>query len=230
DGFELGAMDVDTRSSGPNPGANFAVLRVKHPLPAGSYIGAMGVDKRSSNPADPFNQTGGLDTRLLFFKDLVVTAFAAQTRTTGSSGAQSSLGGGARYENNWLILLADHRKIGRNFNPEVGFLERTHCICDFVDGEFKIRPHLRGVREMNFEGFIFHAPDTAGVLQTQEWQGTYRIDLHNGSYSDDDIVDVFTQRITTAFNIYKNVVIPSGLYHWTRHQLTYGSPQDRRFQ
>src|SRR5947208_1937228 len=126
------------------------------------------------------------------------------------SSSAGSLGGGARYENNWLILLADHRKIGRNFNPEVGFIERTDCICDFVDGEFKIRPHLRGVREMNFEGFIFHAPDTAGVLQTQEWQGTYRIDLHNGSYSDDDIVDVFTQRITTAFNIYKNVVIPSG--------------------
>jgi hypothetical protein len=30
------------------------------------------------------------------------------------------------------------------------------------------------------------------------------------------------------FNIYKNVFIPVGEYHWTRHQLTYGSPQDRK--
>jgi hypothetical protein len=28
--------------------------------------------------------------------------------------------------------------------------------------------------------------------------------------------------------VYKNVFIPPGDYHWTRHQLTYGSPQDRR--
>src|SRR5439155_17003554 len=80
----------------------------------------------------------------------------------------------------------------------------------------------------NFEGFIFHAPDTHHVLQTQEWQNTFRIEFNNGSYSDDDIVDVFTQRLITPFNIYKNIFIPVGEYHWTRHQLTYGSLQDRR--
>src|SRR5229473_3342661 len=47
-GFEIGAMDVDTRSSGPNPGANYAVLRAKRSLwGTGSYVGVMGVDKRS---------------------------------------------------------------------------------------------------------------------------------------------------------------------------------------
>jgi hypothetical protein len=49
-----------------------------------------------------------------------------------------------------------------------------------------------------------------------------------GIVSDDDIVDVFTQRLVTPFNIYKNVFIPIGEYHWMRHQLTYGSPQNRR--
>jgi hypothetical protein len=230
DGFELGVMDVDTRSSGPNPFANYAVLRVKKSLPGGSYIGAIGIDKRSGSPTDPFNQTSGVDTRLVFFKNLIFNGFAAQTRTEGFSGGQTNLGVGLQYESSWLELLADHRKIGANFNPEVGFLERTDCVCDFLDATFKPRPRIRGVRELNFEGFIFHAPDTQGVLQTQEWQGTFRVEFHNGSYSDDDIVDVLTQRITTPFNIYKNVVIPNGIYHWTRHQITYGSPQDRRLQ
>jgi uncharacterized protein DUF5916 len=57
--FELAAMDVDTRSSGPNPYANYAVLRVKRSLWGGSYIGVMGIDKRSGNPLDSFNQTEG---------------------------------------------------------------------------------------------------------------------------------------------------------------------------
>jgi threonine dehydrogenase-like Zn-dependent dehydrogenase len=34
---------------------------------------------------------------------------------------------------------------------------------------------------------------------------------------------------TTPLHIYKDVFIPNGLYHFTRHQLTYGSPQDKRF-
>src|SRR5439155_1106113 len=56
-----------------------------------------------------------------------------------------------------------------------------------------------------------------------------RAEFNNGAYTDDDIADVFTQRITTPLHIYKNVFIPNGLYHFTRHQLTYGSGKERRF-
>jgi hypothetical protein len=226
--FELGIMDVDTRHSGPNPYANYAVMRVKRALWGGSYIGVMGIDKRSGNPLDSFNQTAGADTRLVFFKDLAVHMFAAQTRTPGFASGQTDFGGGFHYQSNWLELIGAHRKIGPHFNPEVGFLERQDCICDYLDANFKVRPRIERVRELNFEGFMFHAPDTHHVLQTQEWQNTFRIDFNNGAYSDDDIVDVFTQRLIIPFNLYKNVSIPVGEYHWTRHQLTYGSPQDRR--
>lgn len=228
DGFELGAMDVETRSSGPNPYANYAVARVKRSLWGGSYIGVMGIDKRSGNPFDSFNQTTGADSRLVFHRDLVLTGYASQTRTPGVSSGQTNLGAGVNYQNSWLEVFGQHRKVGPNFNPEVGFLERTDCICDYADVTFKPRPKLRGVRELNFEGFIFHAPDTNHVLETQEWQNTFRIEFNNGAYSDDDIVDVITQRLTTPFNIYKNVFIPVGEYHWTRHQLTYGSSQERK--
>jgi hypothetical protein len=226
--FELGAMEVNTRQLGPNPSANYAVMRVKRSLWGGSYVGVMGIDKRSDNPLDSFNQTTGADTHLVFFNNLVVNGFAAQTRPPGFSSGQTNLGAGLDYQTNWLEVFAQHRKVGPNFNPEVGFLGRTDCICDYVDVNFKPRPKIPGVRDLNFESFLFHAPDTHHVLQTQEWQGTFRIDFHNGAYSDDDIVDYFIQRLITPFNIYKNVFIPIGEYHWDRHQFTYGSPQNRR--
>jgi hypothetical protein len=226
--FEVGAMEVNTRQLEPNPSANYAVMRVKRSLWGGSYVGVMGIDKRSGNPLDSFNQTTGADTRLVFFNNLVVNGYAAQTRTPGFSSGQTNLGAGFDYQTNWLEVFAQHRKVGPNFNPEVGFLGRTDCICDYVDVNFKPRPKIRGVRDLNFESFLFHAPDTRHVLQTQEWQGTFRIDFHNGAYSDDDLVDIFIQRLVTPFNIYKNVFIPAGEYHWDRHQLTYGSPQNRR--
>ena len=226
--FEVGVMDVNTREAGPNPSANFGVVRIKRALWGGSYVGVMGVDKRSGNPIDSFNQSEGVDTRLVFFKDLTVSGYAAQSRTPGFSSGQTDLGGGLHYQSNWVELFAHHRKIGPHFNPEVGFLERQDCICDYLDGTFKVRPKVEAVRELQFEGFIAHAPDTHHVLQSQEWQTTFRLDFQNGAYSDDDIVDAFVQRLITPFNLYKNVSIPVGEYHWTRHQLTYGSPQDRR--
>jgi hypothetical protein len=226
--FELGAMDVETRRSGPNPYANYAVVRAKRSLWGGSYIGVMGIDKRSGNPSDSFNQSTGVDTRLVFFKNLLMNGYAAQARTQGFASGQTDVGAGFDYQTNWLEVFAQHRKVGPNFNPEVGFLERTDCICNYLDVNFKPRPKIPGLRELNFESFIFHAPDTHHVLQTQEWQGTIRIEFNNGSYSDDDFVDVFTQRLTAPFNVYKNVFIPVGEYHWTRHQYTYSSPKDRR--
>jgi hypothetical protein len=227
--LELGIMDVDTRSSGPNPYGNFAVVRLKESLWAGSYVGVMGIDKRSGNPLDNFNQTGGVDTRLVFFKDWTVNAHAAGTQSPGTLTGTSDVGASLAYRSNWLEGLVERRKTGPNFNPEVGFVQRPDSNETYGDLTFKIRPQISGVRELQFEGFLLHAPDTHGEVSTQEWQNTFRAELNNGGYTDDDIVDVFTQRITTPFHIYKNVFIPNGLYHFARHQLTYGSGQDRRF-
>lgn len=227
--LEFGVMDVDTRSSGPNPYSNFAVVRLKETLWGGSYVGVMGIDKRSGDLQDSFNQTGGVDTRLVFLKDWFVDAHMAGTQSPGHPSANSDLGASLSYKSNWLDGTVERRKIGPNFNPEVGFIERTDANEFYSDLTFNARPKIWGIREMQFEGFILHAPSTQNVVETQEWQNTFRGDFHNGAYTDDDIVDVFTQRITTPLHIYKDVFIPNGLYHFTRHQLTYGSPQDKRF-
>src|SRR5207249_10928520 len=55
----LGVMDVDTRSSGPNPHANFAIVRLKESLWPGSYFGVVGTDKQSGDVQDSFNRTVG---------------------------------------------------------------------------------------------------------------------------------------------------------------------------
>ena len=226
---EFGFMYVDTRSSGPNPYANYAVVRLKESLWAGSYIGVMGIDKQSGDLLDSFNRTVGIDTRLVFFKDWFVDAHMAGTQSPGHPSGNSDVGASLSYRSNWVEGKFERRKIGPNFNPGVGFIELTNANETYGDLTFKVRPRISGVRELQFEGFIPHAPDTQGVVQTQEWQGTFRADLNNGGYTDDDIAEVFTRRITTPLHIYKSVFIPNGLYHFARHQLTYGSGQDRRF-
>ena len=226
--YEIGVMDVKTRADGANPYANYGVVRVKRALFGNSYLGVMGIDKESGNVLDRYNRSGGVDTRLVFLKNLVVHGYAALSPSAATVSGNSNVGADVTYENNWLQFRAIRNKIGPNYNAEVGFVDRVDANQSDVDLNFTPRPKIRGVRELNFEGFVYHAPDTRGVLQTQEWQATFRAEFNNGGYTDDDIVDVFTQRITQPFNVYKNVFIPPGIYHFERHQLTYGSGQDRR--
>ena len=122
--LEIGIMDVDTRSSGPNPYANFAVVRLKESLWAGSYVGVMGIDKRSGNVLDDFNQTGGVDTRLVFFKDWFVDAHMAGTQSPGNLSGNSDVGASLSYRSNWLDDVVERRRSGPNSNPEVGFIQR----------------------------------------------------------------------------------------------------------
>ncbi|HEV2175902.1 MAG TPA: DUF5916 domain-containing protein [Terriglobia bacterium] len=227
--YDVGVMDVQTRSDGPNPSANYAVVRAKRSLFGNSYVGLLGVDKESGDAQDPFNRTGGVDTRLVFHKNLVIHAYATAAGSHGVSGPDSDIGADVSYITDWMQFQASQDRVGPNFNPEVGFVNRTDINESFADLTLAPRPKLPGVRELNFEGFIDHVPDTHGVFQTQEWQGTFRALFNNGSYTDDDIYDTFTQRLSQPFNLYKNISIPPGIYHFARHQLTYGSRQDRRF-
>ena len=228
-GFQLGVLEVETRPNGTNPYGNYGVVRVKRSLFGDSYIGVMGIDKRSGNLQDPLNQTGGIDMRLIFFRDLFVDAHAASTRTPGNPSGNSDVGASLTYNSNWLDGQIERRKIGPNFNPEAGFIERTDSNETYATVNFKARPKLAGVRELQFHGFIRHSPDTHHAVSTQEWQGTFRAYFNNGGYTDNDIADVFTQRLGTPLNIYKNIHIPAGVYHFARHQLTFYSAQDRRF-
>lgn len=226
--YEVGFLDVKTRAEGPNPFANYGVVRVKRTLFGDSYVGFMGTDKKSGSATDPYNRAEGVDTRLVFLKNLIFSGYAAKTESPGLRGGDSNVGGQVSYTTDWLQFQAMQDNIGPNFNPEVGFVNQANLNQRNVDLNLAPRPNIPGVRELNFEGFIYYAPNTTNVLQTQEWQGTLRILWNNGAYTDDDLWDVFTQRIVQPFNIYKNIFIPPGIYHFARHQITFGSPQDRR--
>ena len=121
--YGIGVMEVNTR--GP--------ARILGKLPCGTCqtiaVGWVlhwrdGHDKASGNPGDSYNQALGADTRLVFWRDLVVRGYAAQTRTPGVSSGQTDLGASSTYKTNWLNF-SEHRKIGANFNPEVGFSSAT---------------------------------------------------------------------------------------------------------
>jgi hypothetical protein len=228
--YDVGVLDAKTRADGPNPFANYFVARMKRRILSESYIGGIYIDKESGNVQDRFNRSAGLDGRFILFKKLTLSGYFAKTfsfdpQLRGKDWADYF---GASYRSNLMQADFFHSTVQPFFNPEVGFVDRTDVVTNYVEVQLSPRPKHGPVREYNFLGFYSRQPDTHGILQTQEWQTTFRANFHNGAYTDDDLFDNFIQRLNTPFNIFKDVVIPAGIYHFDRHQFTYGSDQSKR--
>jgi hypothetical protein len=229
--FDLGILEAETRESGLNPQVNYVAARIKSRLFSESYIGVIGIDKESGSAVDAYNRAAGADANFIFFHKLGISGFWARTFSSplALQGNDWALTADVTYNSNLIQAEVLRAVVQPNFNPEVGFVERTDLVTNFIDFQVSPRPKTGPVREYNFEGFFRYEPDTRDVLQTQEWQATFRALFHNGSYTDDDLFDNFIQRLSTPFNIFGNVFIPAGLYHFDRHQFTWGSNTSKPF-
>ena len=227
-GFDLGIMDVRTRSVGLNPTANYAVVRVKKPLTPGSYIGFMATDKESGNPLDPYNRSGGVDAKFVLFRNLNLRGYYAKTWTSGLNGDNTALGGRLTYANNWFNIYAGHGVTQKNFNSEIGFVTRIDDQPTIFQFNFTPRPHVLGIRELDLGGFVGHDPNTEGKLIFKEWTPNVRVLFNSSAEIDSAPNDVVYQFLAQPLNLYKNISIPTGGYRFTSHSLSYTSAGNHR--
>jgi len=228
-GFDLGIMDVRTRSAGLNPDANYSVVRVKRPLTPGSYIGFIATDKESGNSLDPYNRSGGLDAKFILFNNLNLRGYYAKTWSPGLHSDNAAFGGRFTYANNWFNIYAGHGATEQNFNAEIGFLSRTGVESTIFQAFLTPRPHFWNLREIDIGGFVDNNPSTSGFLVFQELTPTIRIIFQNGAEIDSNPQDMIAQTLTQPLHLYKNISIPAGSYRFTSHQLAYTSAGAGRF-
>jgi len=229
--YDLGVLDARTRASGSNPWANFLVARVKRRVFDESYVGAIAVDKNSGSADEPYNRAIGVDGQFRFARAWVAQGYYAQTASSkggGAPGSDWSSSAGLAYNGDLVQAAASSSVVQANFNPEVGFVDRTDLVTNHAGVEVKPHPARGPVRQFFFIADYIGQPDTHGVLQTQQWQGTVIALFHSGAFSNNDLFVNTIQRLTAPFNIFGNVVIPAGEYRFTRHQVDYESDPGRR--
>ena len=221
----VGLLSMQTEEvSGVVPSNNFTVARVRKDLPNRSNVGVILVSRQASGDlakSDDYNRTFGIDGRWGIGQNATVNGFAARTETPGLVGLNHAYS--VRYAYNSQAWEHDYSysEVGKNFNPEVGFLRRsdyrnlnTRVNYTFrlgPDAPFnlhELRPHVSSYFFWDFNGFL----ESSRTHIDNHWEFKNGTEIHSG-------VNLTTEGVTEAFNIMPNVVIPSGTYNHQEIQL-----------
>ena len=105
-------------------GDNYSVVRIKRDFLANSDIGAILTSRQSSKGHD-YNRSEGLDANLRFHDAHTITAFIADTQTDGLDGPALAQKYAYTYHTSLWKVLTIWTDLKEDFNPEVGFTQRT---------------------------------------------------------------------------------------------------------
>lgn len=236
---ELGILDVRTGDSDLAPGRNFFVGRVKRNILQESYVGAVFVSGNAAQ--DSTSQTFGGDLRLatshLFGKsrNLVLNAFALQSRNEGVTDDDLSYGVSLEYPNDLFEAEVIWRDIQRNFSPRAGFVARNNIRLFRIGGRYNPRPkHLLGLQQM-YNGVFYNRYWRLDTGETEAWNLFFTIPLDWHFKSGDGLhsllsPDVTYNRLFAPFEIAPGVILPAGEYRFTRWSNGFTTAGKRRLQ
>ena len=214
---------------GPNPDANYSIVRVKRPLTPGSYIGFIATNKESGSSVDPYNRSGGLDAKFILFNNLNLRGYYARTWSPGLHSDNAAFGGRLTYANNWFNVYAGRGITEQNFNAEIGFVSRTGVESTILQASLTPRPHFWNLREVDLGGLLDSNPSTSGQLNFQEVSPTIRILFNDGAEIDSAPQDMIAQVLLQPLHLYKNISLPAGSYRFASHQIAFTSAGAARF-
>lgn len=192
---------------------NYSVARVNHDFRGtrsslgGIYISRTGLD----GSGDDYNRVYAMDGKWGIGNKATITGFMAKSNTPGLSGQDHAFKLLSNYNWNGWDISAGYTEVAENFNPEVGFLQRTA----FRKPEFlllkahrfkndgllmEIRPHASYRGFWNFDDQL-----VTGFLHVDNhWVFPSGLEVHTG-------VNFTTERVLEPFTI-SDITVPVGFY------------------
>jgi hypothetical protein len=230
--FGVGLMNIQTGDEdvSRSPDTNFTVLRIKRDILRRSTIGAMFTNRNkltSNQPGD--NQAYGVDAALGFYQNVALGGYYARTETTNLAGDNESYLGKFDWSPDRYGLNFEHLKVGKAFNPEVGFLRRTDFTRSYGAARFSPRPKAsRLVRKYTTQAGFEYYENGAGDVESRQATGRFNVEFNNS--------DVFNLEananydlLVVPFSPAPGHPIPIGGYHYNDVLLSYAMGQQRRF-
>jgi len=213
--YNLGFLNMQTDEiPGESQANNYTVGSVSREIGTRSSVGALFVNRLgtgSLSPDNDWNRTYGVDGTLGVGQDFTVTAFAAKTDTPELSGDTQAFRGRAEYSVTRGRLWLGYTEVGKNFNPEVGFLRRSDYRNLDTGWFMNIRPNVSWLRELRphvtYRGFW----DFTGFKQTEDIHIDSHVDFENGNYFS-PAFNHTVEGLTEPFEIADGIIVQPGSY------------------
>ena len=247
---EIGVLNVRTREAPGVADSNMIVGRFRQNFLEQSYVGAIftGGDPARAPSRVPGGElaptfgstTLGADMRLATSnflgtnRNMLVNAWGLKTRRPGVSDRNASYGFGAYYANDRFQGQLIWREIQENFDPELGFVQRSNVRMMRLGASYNPRPNpSSGIQQMFHDVFYtrFTRLDN-GLVETWKLYFTL-VDWH--FMSGDNLHSLFDlnptyERLFEPFEISPGVVLPAGEYRFMPMRIFFTSAQKRKLQ
>jgi hypothetical protein len=227
----LGLLNMQTRSEDSTPATNFTVTRLRRDILGGSNVGAIFLNRQSRQP-DDYNRSFGADVNLIFFQtDLRVSALTAKT-VTPSRESDDRLGKvEGEYQNNVVRFLGSYVDIGKNFNPEMGFVRRRGRRLLRQESELRLRftPETRlgsVLRDAFLQFNTEHALLADGRTEDKDLRFPFTFEFQDGSSFFIQYNPAF-ERVVEPFELPFDFEVPAGDYRSNWVNLSYTSNRSK---
>ncbi len=234
-GTEIGALSMQTEKRGLEKSTNYSVLRVKQDIWQQSYIGIIATSKKS---IDRSNYVYGMDfnySSSQLFGDKNIRFGAAWTQS--QSGINILNNDNTAYRiyfslpNDFIEYDLAYDVVQNNFNPEVGFIRRKNYKHFFTELQFNPRPaFLPWIRIMEFKPIDIDYYWSDNTNQLESIGAEFRplgFGTKSGEWFEYNIIRFF-DRIDEPFEIHDDIIIPTGGYWFTRHEIQYNTFSGRK--
>ena len=122
--FTVGALQIFTENSGTQEAMAYSVGRVQRELGGRSRIGVLGVQRMGTSQTTDWNRVIGVDGRVGIRDAWTIDWWDARSATPRSDHDAEAFSARLGYETGSWSNLARVIQVGRDFDPEVGFLNR----------------------------------------------------------------------------------------------------------
>ena len=237
--FSVGMLNMQTgdltAAAGGAPGSgvpatNFSVLRLRRDVLRRSNVGVMYTGRSDSLYGTGSNQAYGVDGLFSFYQNLNINAYWAETRTPGAGfgGDEASYRGQLDYTGDRYGVRVERLSVGRDFNPEIGFLRRRNFDESLAMFRFSPRPQsIASIRQFFLEGQIDYITNRSGVVETRQGRGRFGMELERG-----DLFDVVYNRNYEYFNqpfpVAGIFFVPAGAYDFDEVEVGYAFGRQNR--
>jgi hypothetical protein len=219
--YGVGLLAMQTKRANGKPGNNFAVARFRRNILSNSDVGVLFTNRQASEGKD-YNRTWGADANFKFWQNLDLNGYVAQSATDNLKGENWTRKAAADWRDNNVRVNVIYSDVEQNFNPELGYVQRSGVRYFRSRNEAYIRRFWKSwMRQYRPHVYYTHQMDQQNRPVSKE--GHYaplEFQLQSGA-AFEVFLNTFYERLDVPFRIRQSIpkqpdiTIPAGDYHYS---------------